>query len=89
MPANRPPRLSFFYKENNGEDITNDEVYFWRRDRCGSHLLLRSVERTSKEKEMNEALTINGTALSAIQISIGPKDSTRKTLTSMPTMRLW
>src|ERR1700683_1414016 len=47
MLANRQHRLrNFFYKEKNSEDTTNDEVHSWRRDRCGSHLLLRFVERT-------------------------------------------
>ena len=41
----------FFYKEKNHEDTTNDEVHSWRRDRCGSHLLLRFVERTSEGEE--------------------------------------
>ena len=53
MLANRPHRLRnfLFYKEKNSEDTTNDEVHSWRRDRGGSHLLLRFVERTSKGEE--------------------------------------
>src|SRR6202789_1592877 len=35
---------SCFHKEKNNENTTDDEVYSWRRDRCGSHLLLRFVE---------------------------------------------
>ena len=48
-----------------------------------------SSNAQAKEKKMNEALPSTETGLSAIQISIGPKGSTRKTLTSMPTTRLW
>ena len=33
------------------EDATNDEVHSWRRGRCGSHLLLRFVERTNEGEE--------------------------------------
>jgi hypothetical protein len=53
MLANRPHRLRnfLFYKEKNSEDTTNDEVHSWRRDRCGSHLLLRFGERTSEGEE--------------------------------------
>ena len=53
MLANRPHRLRnfLFYMEKNSEDTTNDEVHSWRRDRCGSHLLLRFVERTSEGEE--------------------------------------
>src|SRR5260370_14949838 len=51
--ANRPHRLRNFlsYKEKNSEDTTNDEVHSWRRDRCGSHLFLCFVERTSEGEE--------------------------------------
>ena len=44
-------RNFLFYKEKNSDDTTNDEVHSWRRDRCGSHLLLRFVERTSEGEE--------------------------------------
>jgi hypothetical protein len=40
-----------FSKEKNSENTTKDEVHFWRIARCGSHLLLRFVERTSEGEE--------------------------------------
>jgi hypothetical protein len=49
--ANSPHRLRSFYKEKNSEDTTNGEAHSWRRDRRGSHLLLRFVERTSVGEE--------------------------------------
>ena len=48
-----------------------------------------SSNAQAKEKKMNEALTINGDGAQRNPDIHWPKDSTRKTLTSMPTTRLW
>ena len=55
---------------------------------AGLTFFCASSNAQAKEKKMNEALTINGDGAQGNPDTHGPKDSARKTLTSMPTTKL-